>query len=91
MNALLDLFSEIIGSLLDAIYHQKHSGKKIPWGRWLRLYGVGFSGFAILMYIYTYFAVDRDLSEAICCSSPFFIIGVALLCIEIIRNIIPWK
>jgi hypothetical protein len=86
VDALLELFSEIIGSLYDAIYQKKHTGKEIPWGRWLRLLGVGFSVVGIIIFILFIVDKDNDPSGAIVCAGPFIVIGGAFLVMAIIRK-----
>ncbi len=86
MNSLWDLISELFAPLLGGLIDHKISGKKIQWGRIFRLLGVGFLGVAILIFIFIYFAVEKNVSGAILCAMPFFIIGAAFTVIEIIRK-----
>jgi len=89
MNSLLEAFSELIGSLVGSLLDHKHTGKKIDWGRNFRLLGVGFSGVSILIFMLIFFGDERDVSGAICCAAPFFMVGTVFLFLEILRKNYP--
>ncbi len=79
MDEFLSVVGDALGALFGSYFEHKSTGKKIEWTKNFRLLAVGFWGNAILFFIIGYFGFKNGLSDAICCSSFFFIPGILFL------------
>ncbi len=84
--SLLDEIIEYFGKLYSAIFKKSATLKRTKLGKGFRLLGGGLLGFSILTFIFSYFAIERNISGAICCMTPFFTIGVIFLGLARLRD-----